>query len=104
MAALRRGSKLRERLQEEIDEARQNVQSTDYDLQYYYQQMSYVHSNETDPIKRQQEMAYLQGSINHLQNQMVALQHRLSVAIQDLADFEDATAEVDELASREERT
>ncbi|EGX90078.1 hypothetical protein CCM_06498 [Cordyceps militaris CM01] len=59
---------------------------------------------EVDPGKRHHDMAYWQSSINQLHSQMTMLQHRLAVAIQDLRDFEEATAEVSERSSREPKS
>ncbi|KAJ6785073.1 hypothetical protein PWT90_08527 [Aphanocladium album] len=103
MAELRRGSKLRQRLQMEIEEASQSVQVTEDDLRYQYQQLSYVQSYELDPVKRQREISYWQSSIGQLEGQMSTLRHRLAIALQDLQDFEEATAEVTERANREEQ-
>ncbi|OAA75031.1 hypothetical protein LEL_07019 [Akanthomyces lecanii RCEF 1005] len=104
MAELRRGSKLRQRLQEEIEEAKQSVHSTEDNIRYHYQQLSYIQAYEVDPVKRHRDMAYWQSNINQLQAQMTTLQHRLSVAVQDLRDFEEATAEISERAGRDEQT
>ncbi|TQW01130.1 hypothetical protein V2A60_002145 [Cordyceps javanica] len=101
MAELRRGSKLRQRLQMEIEEATQSVHLTEDNIRHQYQQLSYIQAYEVDPVKRHHDMAYWQSSINQLHSQMTMLQHRLAVAVQDLHDFEEATAEISERASCE---
>ncbi|OAR02172.1 hypothetical protein LLEC1_03497 [Akanthomyces lecanii] len=103
MDALRRGSKLRQRLQVEVEEATQSVHSAEDNIQHHYHQLSYIQAYEPDPVKRHREMAYWQSNINRLQAQMTTLQHRLSVAVQDLQDFEEATAELSERSRRDEQ-
>ncbi|ATY61811.1 hypothetical protein A9K55_008789 [Cordyceps militaris] len=104
MADLRRGSKLRQRLQMEIEEATHSVHLTEDSIRHHYHQLSYIQAYEVDPGKRHHDMAYWQSSINQLHSQMTMLQHRLAVAIQDLRDFEEATAEVSERSSREPKS
>lgn len=101
MAELRRTSKLRQRLQTEVQEVTQHVQQTDYEIRYQYQQLSYVQSYETDPTKRHHDIAYWESSIRQLEGTMATLHQRLAVATQDLQDFEEATAELTERAERE---
>ncbi|KAM3506417.1 hypothetical protein MY11210_007567 [Beauveria gryllotalpidicola] len=97
MAELRRGSKLRQRLQMEVEEATQSVQLTEDNIRHHYHQLSYIQAYEADPARRHHDMAYWQSNINQLQSQMTMLQHRLAVAVQDLNDFEEATAEISQL-------
>ncbi|OAA60112.1 hypothetical protein ISF_06123 [Cordyceps fumosorosea ARSEF 2679] len=104
MAELRRGSKLRQRLQMEIEDATQSVHLADDDIRYHYQQLSYIQAYEADPVKRRHDMAYWQTRINQLHAQITMLHHRLAVAVQDLHDFEEATAEISERASREPKS
>lgn len=101
MAELRRGSKLRQRLQMEVDEASQHVQSTEENIHYQHHQLSQVEAYETDPAKREQEVAYLEADIRRLQSQLTLLQERLAAALQDLQDFEEATQEVSERSRQE---
>lgn len=88
----------------EIEEATQSVYSTEDNIRQNYQQLSYIQAYEVDVVKRRRDMAYWQSKINQLQAQMTTLQHRLSAAVQDLCDFEEATAEISERAGREEQT
>lgn len=99
MAELRRGSKLRQRLQMEIEEATHSVHITEDNIRYHYQQLSYIQAYEVEPVKRHHDMAYWQSSINQLHAQMSMLQRRLAVAVQDLHDFEEVTAELSERAN-----
>lgn len=99
MAELRRGSKLRERLQLEIDETSERVKTVEEDIRFRYQQLSYASSYESDPVKRQNDIAYWQSNVNQVEAQLSALLRRLAVARQDLEDFEEATAEISAEAS-----
>lgn len=100
---LHRQSRLRERLQGEIDEVKKYIQEADHDLQHHYQQVTRVQANdEINVLKQQQEMVSLQYTISQLQGQKVTLQHRLNIAMQDLATFHDAMVEV-EVEEEEEK-
>lgn len=97
IAELHRQSRLRERLQKQVDEIKKYIQEADCDLQHHHQQILSLQTNdEMNGLKQQREMVSLQCTICQLQGQKIALQRQLNTAMQDLAAFQDAMAEVEE--------
>ncbi|KAJ3494305.1 hypothetical protein NLG97_g4171 [Lecanicillium saksenae] len=102
MAELRRGTMLRQRLETEIAETSTSLRGVEEDLRYQYQQLQYIQSSDDDAAGRQRQLVYWQATVNQSEAHVSMLRRRLAVALQDLRDFEEATAEVNEEANREE--